>query len=221
MNRKKDIVQLINKLSGSQSPYDVFYAWVKCMALALQNTTDLFHQNGEVWKAREKDYIQTITLHKEYGTAFPQMYQFLIETMESETTDILGEIYMGSGCGNKNTGQFFTPFNICLMMAEMNMEQQIGKETIRVYEPSCGGGGMLLAAAAVLKKRGINYQRVLDIVAQDLDWKAVYMTYVQLSLYGIKAIVVQGNTLMEPYTGQNYPPERVFITPAKGGVLVG
>lgn len=45
------------------------------------------------------------------------------------------------------------------------------------------------------------------MVCQDLDWTAVYMCYVQLSLFGVKAIVAQGNTLSEPYTA-NHPNEK-------------
>lgn len=62
-------------------------------------------------------------------------------------------------------------------------------------------------------------RRVLNVVCQDLDWTAVYMCYVQLSLFGVKAIVAQGNTLSEPYTA-NHPKEKVFYTPAKRGLLI-
>ena len=34
---------------------------------------------------------------------------------------------------------------------------------------------------------------------QDMDLKGVYMTYLQLSLPGIRALVVQGDTLAKPY----------------------
>ena len=64
-----------------------------------------------------------------------------------------------------------------------------------MHEPSTGGGGIIIAAAKVLKDRGLNYQKCLKVVAQDLDWKGVYMTYVQLSLLGIEATVIQGDSL--------------------------
>lgn len=79
---------------------------------------------------------------------------------------------------------------------------------------------MIIAAVRVLKERGVNPQRCMKVVAQDLDWKGVYMTYLQLSILGIKATVVQGDTLTEPYTGKGYPPERVLRTPAEKGVLL-
>lgn len=57
------------------------------------------------------------------------------------------------------------------------------------------------------------------VVAQDLDWLAVYMTYIQLSLYGIDAIVCQGDTLMQPYKS-GYPRRRVLRTPRNAGLLI-
>ena len=67
---------------------------------------------------------------------------------------------------------------------------------LSLCEPTCGSGGMVIAAAQVLQEKGINYQRVLDVVCQDLDWTAVYMCYVQLSLLGVKAIVAQGEHII-------------------------
>ena len=78
---------------------------------------------------------------------------------------------------------------------------------------------MIIAAAKVMKEAGINPQRALKVVAQDLDWKGVYMTYLQLSLLGIKAKVVQGDTLADPYR-IGYPPERILRTPGEMGVLI-
>ena len=78
---------------------------------------------------------------------------------------------------------------------------------------------MIIAVAQILMKKGINYQKYMRVVAQDLDWKGVYMCYLQLSLLGINATVVQGDTLSEPYK-RGYPLERVLYTPAKWGILI-
>lgn len=150
-----------------------------------------------------------------------EMTGLLVVSLEERMGDILGEVYMESGCGNKNTGQFFTPYNVSKMSAALTLkDQDLSRETISLSEPSCGAGGMIIAAADVLRERGVDYQRKLRVVAQDLDWKAVYMCYVQLSFLGIDAIVVQGDTLAEPYTGDGYPRDRVFLTPRRMGVLL-
>lgn len=121
--------------------------------------------------------------------------------------------------GNKNTGQFFTPYHVSFMCAEASLQGYEGDHILTIHEPSCGGGGMIIAAAAVLSERGMNYQKLMHVVAQDLDWKAVHMTYVMLSLMGINAVVAQGDTLIEPYH-PGYPKDRVFRTPANKGALI-
>ena len=151
---------------------------------------------------------------------FVKMLAMLTETLETDMSDALGDIYMRAGLGNKNTGQFFTPYPVSAACAEMSIPKDIPDGILTINEPSCGGGGMIIAAADVLKKRGINYQKRMDVVAQDLDWKGVYMCYVQLSLLGVKATVVQGDTLQYPYPSAGRLAECIFRTPAKMGLLI-
>lgn len=218
MNYKKELIEKINKLSGSRSPYEVFCDWVKCSAIAIQNSCHIIH-NG-LWKKREEQYMRTIQPYGEAGQEFGDMLGLLTMALDHDISDILGQVYMEAELGNKSTGQFFTPFHISHMCAELELLDQDGSQTIRLNEPSCGAGGMVIAAAAVLKDRKINYQRCLDVVAQDLDWKAVYMCYVQLSLLGIRAVVVQGDTLTDPYIPGKTDPESTFYTPKHMGVLL-
>jgi hypothetical protein len=48
-----------------------------------------------------------------------------------------------------------------------------------------------------LQKRKIDYQDMMIVTAQDLDYNCFYMAYVQFNLCGIPAKVIQGNTLAE------------------------
>lgn len=206
-------------MSGNYSPYVIFTDWVEMMAIAIQNGCWVIH--NKLWEDREKRYLDIIgKYNKEQQYIFGRMFQMLIETFENNLTDLLGEIYMESGAGNKGTGQFFTPFHVSELTAEVAILKDVSEEKpLIINEPSCGGGGMIIAVAKILKKRGLNYQRCMNVVAQDLDWNSVYMTYVQLSLLGIKAVVVQGDTLAEPYT-KKFPHEKVLWTPAKLGALM-
>ena len=79
---------------------------------------------------------------------------------------------------------------------------------------------MIIAAAAALKKKGFDFQRKLEVVAQDLDWKGVHMCDLELSLLGIEAIVVQGNTLSDPYKKGVTLRSNMLVTPAKKGMLL-
>jgi len=123
------------------------------------------------------------------------MMAWLVEWADDEFNDMLGYIYMHLELGSKRSGQFFTPYHLCSLMAKISDFEQ---EIIAINEPTCGAGGNIIAFAEAMKQRGVNYQNRMIAICQDIDIKAVYMTYVQLSLYGIPAIVYQTDTLMDP-----------------------
>lgn len=214
---KKQIIKKIKELSGSMSPYDIFCDWVKLMALSIQNECQLVED--EVWKTREEEYMKISASYGGNIEPFAEMMGMLTIALDNEVSDVLGEIYMESGCGNKNTGQFFTPFHVSEASASLALVGVEQEQKITLNEPSCGGGGMIIATAKVLKDKGINPQTVLKIIAQDLDWKAIYMCYTQLSLLGLDAIVVQGDTLANP-DWKARPKGCVFRTPKNMGLLI-
>lgn len=218
---EKKIIDRIVGLSGKYSPYNIFSDWVECCALAICNCCHLIHDN--VWKDREKLYMDISGRYEpKEQEAFVEMFVWLAYALEQNMSDVLGSIYMKAGLGSKYTGQFFTPFHLSELCARLNLEnlEPDHDGVYRLNEPSCGGGGMIIAACKVLKDKGINYQRKVDVVAQDLDWKGVYMTYLQLSLVGVKALVVQGDTLAEPYMPGKTPKDRIMATPMKMGCLI-
>ena len=178
--------------------------------------------HDKIWQEREQLYISTIQRYTEKEQEqFAKMFVLLGDALTEEMTDVLGEVYMEAGMGSKYTGQFFTPFHLSELCARtgININEIDMNERLNINEPSCGGGGMIIAACKVLHEAGYDFQRKLDVVAQDLDWKGVYMTYLQLSLIGCRAIVVQGDTLINPYT-KNYPRERMMRTPTMMGALL-
>lgn len=216
-----NIVKTLKSMSGKYSTYDIFSDWIEVMALSLSNGCRLIHD--EVWKSREDRYFQIYARYtKGEFERFSQCFAYLTLAFENfNYDDILGNIYMQLGCSNKETGQFFTPYYLSRLMAEINIPVDYdGKEVITVNEPTVGAGGMIIATAEVLHLRGFNPQRCMKVIAQDLDWRAVYMSYVQFSLLGLNAEVAQGNTLVEPYPTISLPPERVLMTPKRCGLLL-
>ena len=219
MDYKRQIIKTIQSLSGRYAPYNIFSDWVEMSALSICNSCHPFH--GEIWQKRENLYLDISKKYSESElNSFVEMLGYLTLALGEELTDVLGQVYMEMGIGNKNTGQFFTPFHLSELCAKVSLPDPLPETgRIRLNEPSSGGGGMIIAACKTLKDIGFDYQRRLDVVAQDLDWKGVYMTYLQLSLIGCRAIVVQGDTLAEPYH-DGYPLERIMRTPAMMGVLL-
>lgn len=207
MDYKKEIISAIQKISGRYSVYEVFADWVKMTAIAISNTIDINN-----YPSREKEYME---LSRKYTLdelmQMSEMCSMLTRACEEKMEDVLGYIYMHLEISNARLGQFFTPYHVCQLMAQTYKAPE--DTLIRVSEPSCGAGGNIIAIAEKLKADGINYQERLCVTCQDLDWKAIYMCYVQLSLYGIPAVVVQGDTLREPFNGKL--TGNVYVTPMK------
>lgn len=205
-DKKQLIIKAIQSMSGKYGVYQIFDDWVECMALAFANQT--------VYKeSREKRYLETINRYtKDEQKRLCEMMAWLVEWADEEMFDMLGYIYMHLELGNKRTGQFFTPYHICRLMAGMHKYKD---EPITVNEPTCGAGGNIIALAEAMKSQGVNYQKRLTATCQDIDVKAVNMAYVQCTLYGIPAICFQSDTLRDPngeesVTGKMYTFEYVM-----------
>ncbi len=191
-DKKKEIIELIQRMSGEYSVYQIFDDWVSMLALATA-------QQVQFDKQREESYLQIVRKHsKERLENFCKLNGLLIGAFEEEMEDVLGFIYMHLELGSARTGQFFTPYNICRMMARIALENAGEQEIYKCNEPSCGGGGNIIAFAQALKEKGINYQQRMQATCQDIDIRAVYMCYLQCTYYGIPAKVFQANTLADP-----------------------
>ncbi|MCF8017810.1 MAG: N-6 DNA methylase [Vallitaleaceae bacterium] len=173
------------------------------------------------FKKREERERLYADIAKKYTQAeleqFSSMFSEVINAFEENPEqDLLGELFMRLELGNDHNGQFFTPYNVCVAMAMMsagNLEAEITRKGyVSVNDPCCGAGALLIAFANEAKRLGINYQQHVEFVAQDIDFTAAMMCYIQLSLLGCAGYVIVGNTLTtpptEPLTNQN-----VWYTP--------
>jgi len=149
------------------------------------------------------DRIQAV--HDRYGDDYKKMdelFTIMVNALDFEYQDFLGSVFMGLGLNNKWTGQFFTPYNLCLLMAESTMGNKESLEAecrekhyLWGNDPCVGGGAMLIAACDVMRRKDFNFQQNVLFVAQDIDLKCVNMAYIQLSLIGAAAQVIWGNSL--------------------------
>ncbi len=187
---REKIIGCINSMIGSYSAYQIFNDWVEMMALAFANQVMFVGHND-----REKAYLDIV---KRYDTEernkMCEMAAWLTEWADTEMTDMLGYIFMHLNMGSNALGQFFTPYHLCQLVAKL-MDVKDGNV---INEPTCGAGGNIIAYAEMLKDNGINYQQHMYAVCQDIDLRAVFMCYVQLSIYGVPACVYQANTLSDP-----------------------
>ena len=194
---KKDFIRLLHENADRHRLYEVFSHFCELSALSLRNAVDVVGRDERelrFHKIRER-YTDT------QMTRFSHMLGTLVMLMEDGFADTLGNLFMSLEFGNQYAGQFFTPYELQRLMAELTMNDVTAELIaqrggfIEMNEPACGAGGMVLACADVLRAREINPQKCLHVTAVDIAEICVHMTYIHLSLHHIPAIVVHGNTL--------------------------
>jgi hypothetical protein len=206
------IVKGIESISYRHGSWRVFSDFVEAGAIALSNAVD-WTQRDE----REKRYLQIMGgYEKQEAARFPEVYANLVLAMDrAGHADILGRVFHELELHNKWAGQFFTPYEICRMMAKMTAVDSVKEKIeergfIRMQEPCVGSGAMVIALAHELKEAGFNYQQQMHVTAVDVDLKCVCMAYIQLSLLHIPAIIVHGNTLTLETWSNWYTPAHII-----------
>lgn len=191
-----EIIKLISRATYKVGAHELLSDVFECSAIAISNKFDLRNYNSreEKYKAIMKKYdADTRNLICEI---FAKIYVLLSSQIVVGFNDYLGELYMRSETSSSKAGQFFTPYCVSKMCAEVSVNKQTIDECIEkdkiltMHEPTVGAGGMVLALADVLyNKFHFNIARNLFVECGDIDTRCVHMTYLQLALAGIPAVI--------------------------------
>jgi len=217
INPEKEFLRVFKQLTNRHRSWDVWRDFIVMYACALSNPVDKQH-----YDEREALYLRTIKKYnKQEQPLFSELAAHTVMALEENPEqDFLGSIYMSLNLGNQHNGQFFTPYHVCELMAEISMQDavlKIEKEGyITINDPCCGAGATLIAGVHAAKKRlekaDYNYQNHVFVVAQDIDMTVALMCYIQLSLIGVAGYVKVGNSLTDPIT-TNDSTENYWYTP--------
>jgi len=211
----QSILTIIKTLNYSRDTWEVFNDFLELAAICISNIVDLKH-----FDEREPQYLKTINKYQpEHQKLFPEMFTELLLALDYEYqkggfVDVLGSLFHELALHNKFKGQFFTPQHICDMMGKILIGdhdkaiQELGY--VHVMEPTCGSGAMVLGFAKAMRDVGYNHSQQMLVTAIDIDMKCVSMCYLQLSLYGIPAVVIHGDTLADKEWSRWYTPAYIF-----------
>lgn len=194
------ILKKIQQDSYAVSIYELLSDVFECGAISISNA---FAFNKE----REEKYLKIMNKYNEKTRSrirdiFTDIYFLLSAQIDLGFKDYLGELYMRSETSNGKAGQFFTPYDVSKLCAQIS----IGKTDIEKYikedkiltlnEPTCGAGGMVLAAVDVLyNEHHFNYARNLLVECSDIDMRCVHMTFLQLACAGVPAVIYHRDTI--------------------------
>lgn len=176
----------------------------ECGAIAISNKFDM-RQAAK----REERYLQIINKYDKSTQGlitelFADIFVLLTSQLDSTArfNDYLGELYMRSETSNKHSGQFFTPYSVSRLCAEISIDKEKAMQcmeqnkVLTLNEPACGSSGMIIAAADILYNQcDFNISHNLFVECSDIDSRCVHMSYLQLAFTGIPAVIYRRNTL--------------------------
>lgn len=207
MDLRKKFGKVLDETAGRYNRWDIFSDWATMFAISLQNAV-WFRQQYEdeylrIAKKYQPDELKRIA----------ELSAIVVQGLCTGFCDFVGDCFMNFGMGNSSNGQFFTPYHICQLMADVTMEKEKTAATVAekgyvtIGDEACGCSALLIAGAEAFHKAGYNHQQQLLVVANDIDRRCALCSYIQLSLFGIPAIVTVGDTLKMEHS-------EVFHTPA-------
>ena len=152
-------------------------------------------------------------------------------TQTNEYRDVIGDVYMRLNAAKSRAGQYFTPWNLARMIADMTiadgerrvMERLLhgnplwlllsGKdpapvpfEPVTVHDPACGSGALLLAAATRFP-RWMLTRGLVQFSGVDIDATCVTMARINMRLYGLNGTVTE--TLQALQRGRTRAVDRI------------
>lgn len=199
-----------------QQRHDIYALFSDCMemaALSIANSVDLV--------SRERRETRYLEIAARYDRAvidmFPKVLAEVVLALEVETGDVLGAVFSGLEIHNKYRGQFFTPYPVCQLMANVTAGDRASldalisqKGFVTAVEPACGAGAMIIALTEAMRDAGITYQKHLHVTAIDIDPRAVHMAYIQFSLLHVPACVILGDSLARTTREHWFTPAHVL-----------
>lgn len=191
---RKEFVAEFRGLCHRWNPWDVWSDWLVCASSSIYNA---IHKDPAV----EEEYLRAASRYNaDEMAAMSRLLGMTVQALDLEVHDFLGGIFHELEMHNEARGQFFTPFEVCRMMAAISIpEPPRPGRLLRVGEPACGSGAMVLAFHAELSRQDPSIQARVYYHLADLDDRAFRMAYIQCSLCGLSAEVARGNTLSLEY----------------------
>lgn len=190
---RKQFVTVFNNTGVHLRRIDVYRDFISLAARELDLTRIHTQENLDSCRAICARYSE------EDHERFKELFLLMVLSLDAEYHDFLGAVYMDLELGNKRAAQYFTPMSLQKLMARLQLPEtikMIEKEGfVKISDPASGSAGLVIAYAQCLRENGLNPSTAIFAQCIDIDPVAADMTFIQLSLCGIAAEVITGDTL--------------------------
>lgn len=198
----------------SQGLGTVFKDWLTVLIAVLQRDDDAYETALDNHLLGDSD-SNTRTQATE---AFAEAFAALLTETKTQGRPLLGDVYMDVGHRSDALGQHFSPFHICELMAELQVNsnditEATKDDPLRIADPACGDSRMQIAVAKAARSQQEDVPIYIEGI--DLDETCAKMSVINLAIYQIPSRVYHGNSLtQEMHTAWEIDPTSRGLLPA-------
>lgn len=177
----KSFAAYLEELAYHKSRFDIFNDFLTMMVCALS------------MGRKEEEYLRTVKGYsRDELNIFCKAFAAVVMEMEYHPlTDPFGD-YFQEHISNGHNGQFFTPNNVCDLMAGIvqgcNKRKEDGSPK-KINDPACGSGRLILSSA--------KYDRTSYFVGYDISETCCKMTLINMCLNSLQGEVHHMDTLRQ------------------------
>ncbi|RWR30445.1 hypothetical protein D2T29_12290 [Sinirhodobacter populi] len=198
----RDVADFIRDLSAidrSRRPVQVFHDFCRVAYCMIGRSAPAYEGTYERLSSMFDEVMSQYARRDDAEAAMGRLQARCMTAMYLGGRDFLGEVAAEIGALSANIGQFFTPFELSLLNADLLIgdagAEIESKGYITVHEPAAGAGSMIVAVADSLSSRGIDPARTLWVDAVELNATAFHMAYIQMSMRHIPGRITHGDSL--------------------------
>src|SRR5262249_18905078 len=146
---RKQFIKAFENLARHRDKHDVLTDFLELAVCAIRKRTV---PPGPATDAIEERYMAVVRRDKlEDVRPVPALLALTTLAVQDGGCDFLGQVTGDLGMVTGHMGQFFTPYDVSRMIAELTLdtvdEVIADQGFVTVQEPACGAGGMIIAAA--------------------------------------------------------------------------
>lgn len=199
MEIEKTLVQIANITRGRISQSQTFSDFIAYSALTFSIRTDPVHAEKRSNALKQlKDTYNDAEWNSFHDGLVALSSEVVKNIQLGKFTDLFALTFMQAGAVNKRLKQDFTSPDAARLISEITFRHDtpLPKEGFfSLDDTACGSGTILLAGVERIAALGFNPSTQLAVCASDLDPRCAQMTYLNLALYGVPAVVVCGDAI--------------------------
>lgn len=190
-----DRLETISRSTGYGVP-KVFIDWVDLTVASLEGN------DAEYLSVLNRIISDTCTddERREIAIQFAKAFTDLIDGTCELQRPILGDVYEVAGASSDRLGQYFTPWSLCMLMAQLDMgvepadiETATHNDPLTTHDPACGSGRLLIAYAKAVHSE----DPTAPVIVSGVDKSGVCakMAVINLALAGLSGFIIHGDSL--------------------------